>query len=284
MAMNKMRVNKNKKIQLGIKYAVAAVIIIFLFFPFAFMLTKSMFTVDELLSQEIRFFPSTLNFDNYSIFFDYITYLGNTMQIVIINAIFVPLSACFCSYPLARRKFIGKKFVFGVIMSTVMIPGIVLTIPTYILYSMMGLVDKVPSQWIQSFFGGGALNIFLFIQFMRTIPKEMDDAAMIDGAGPFTIFFRLILPLCFNIFLYVAIGIFIALWMDFQGPIIYLRSRENRTLALQFYNDFSNMTYIFDRVNKMAAMAVCLTIPPVLLFLLFQKNMIGGIKIGGVKG
>lgn len=284
MVTNNSLINKKATTELVVRYVVTAVLIVFLVFPFLFMICKSLFTIEDVLSDKLVFFPSRLNFSNYSIFKDYLPYLGNTMQIVLINAIFIPFSACFCAYPLARRKFVGKKLMFAVIMSTVMIPGIVLTIPTFILYSQMGLYDTIASQWIQSFFGGGALNIFLVIQFMRTIPKEMDEAAKIDGANAFMIFFKLVMPLCMNIFLFISINTFIGLWMDFQGPMIYLRSVEKRTLALKFYNDFSNLTYLFDKKHIMAAMAVCLTVPPILLFLFFQNRMIGGIKLGGVKG
>ena len=281
MAMNK---KQKKIIDLTVKYFFSAVLIVFFFFPFLFMINKSMFTIDELGGVDVHFFPNHFNLANYKVFADYLSYLGNTMQVVLINCVFIPLTACLSAYPLARRGFHGKKVVFLIIMATVMMPGVVLQIPTYIMFSGMGLVDNLASLWVQAFFGGGALNIFLVIQFMRTIPKDFDEAAKIDGANAFQIFFLIIFPQLFNVMLYIAITVGIGLWMDFQGPLIYLVSEENRTLALQFYISYTNATTVISKQNELAAMAVCMTIPPIVLFLVFQKKMIGGIKIGGVKG
>ena len=281
MVMSK---KQRKAIDLTVKYLFSVLLIAFFFFPFLFMINKSMFTLDELGGVDVHFFPDHFNLSNYKVFVDYLSYLGNTMQVVVINCIFIPLTACLTAYPLARRRFHGKKIVFLVIMSTVMMPGVVLQIPTYIMFSGMGLVDNLASLWIQSFFGGGALNIFLVIQFMRTIPKDFDEAAKIDGANAFQIFFLIIFPQLLNVMLYISITTGIGLWMDFQGPLIYLVSKENRTLALQFYISYTNATTVISKQNELAAMAVCMTIPPILLFLFFQRKMIGGIKIGGVKG
>ena len=152
------------------------------------------------------------------------------------------------------------------------------------MFSSFGLINKLASQWIQAFWGGGALSIFLVIQFMRSLPHELDEAATIDGANQYQIFFRVVLPNVVNVFLYLAISMFIGLWMDFQNPLIYLRKPEVFTLALAFYADYSNSTTIVNQTNELCAMAVMMTVPPMIVFLLFQKTMIGGIKIGGVKG
>lgn len=174
---------------------------------------------------------------------------------------------------------------FGFIMSTVLLPSAVLMVPQYFLYSQFGLVGNLSSQWIGAFWGGGALNIFLVIQFMRGIPKDMDNAARIDGANEYQIFFRIVFPLCFNVFLYMAIGMAMGLWMDFQGPLLYLGENESQfTIALAFYfNYVKNTGESSNMQNQLMAMCVVVSLVPLLLFLCFQKQMIGGIKIGGLK-
>lgn len=268
-----------------VKYAVGIILLCVVLLPVVFMLCRSVMTYEEASGLTMHLFPHTFDFSNYKIIFDYLKQLGNTLLVVAINAFFIPLTACITAFPFARAKFIGKKIAFGVILSTVMVPGSVLLIPTYTMYATVGFTGELISLWIQAFFGGGALNIFLVIQFMRTLPKELDEAALIDGASLFRIFWKIIFPLVFNIFLFICINTVIGLWMDFQGPLTYLGTgdEKNFTLALKFYVDYTNDSYLADHYNVMMAVVTCVSVPPVILFLVFQKRMIGGIKIGGVK-
>lgn len=268
-----------------IKYGIAALLLCVVLLPVVFMLCRSVMTYEEVSGLTMHLFPRTFDLSNYKIILDYLKQLGNTLIVVAINAFFIPLTACITAFPFARTKFIGKKAAFAVILATVMVPGSVLLIPTYTMYATVGFTGRLISLWIQSFFGGGALNIFLVIQFMRTIPKELDEAALIDGASLFKIFAKIIFPLIFNVFLYICISTVIGLWMDFQGPLTYLGTgdEKNFTLALKFYIDYTNSTYLSDHYNVMMAMVVCVSLPPIAIFLIFQDRMIGGIKIGGVK-
>ena len=253
-----------------VKYVVSALVIVVLLFPYAFMLNKSLFTSAEAASVNVHFWPQHFEIKNYGIIVKYLPNLKNTLIILAINCFFQPFTACFCAFPLARHKFIGKKFMFMLVMSTVMVPSIILQIPTYIMFSSFGLINKLASQWIQAFWGGGALSIFLVIQFMRSLPHELDEAATIDGANQYQIFFRVVLPNVVNVFLYLAISMFIGLWMDFQNPLIYLRKPEVFTLALAFYADYSNSTTIVNQTNELCAMAVMMTVPPMIVLFLFQ--------------
>lgn len=268
-----------------VKYSVAVLLLCIVLLPVVFMLFQSVMTYTESSGLEMHLFPHSFQPSNYKIITGYLSQLGNTLLVVAINAFFIPLTACITAFPFARAKFIGKKIAFAVILATVMVPASVLQIPTYTLYATVGLTGKLVSLWIQAFFGGGALNIFLVIQFMRTLPKELDEAALIDGASLFRIFAVIIMPLVFNVFVYICINTVIAQWMDFQGPLMYLSSGSEKsyTLALKFYVDYTNSTYLSDHYNEMMAMVVCMSLPPVALFLVFQQRMIGGIKIGGLK-
>ena len=121
---------------------------------------------------------------------------------------------------------------------------------------------------------------------IRDSPKDVDNAARIDGANEYQIFFLIVFPLCFNVFLYMAIGMVMGLWMDFQGPLLYLGNAEDQyTVGLAFYYFYtSNSNVTANLQNKLMAMCVVMSLVPMALFLIFQKQMIGGIKIGGIKG
>ena len=272
-------------IQLTVKYAVMLALAVFLLFPYVFMVSKSLMNLADANAAVPTLFPkSGIYFSNYAVFLDYARYFGNSLIVVVINGIFIPFTGFMAAYPFARRDLKGKKIMFAVMMSTVMIPGAVIMVPTYVMFNAFGLVDNLASQWVTAFFGGGAMNIFLMIQFMRGIPKDFDNAAIIDGANMVQIFFKIMLPMCINVMLFIGISTVIGRWSDFQGPLIYLQSLENMTIAVAFYKQFnaSGVAAIFS--NAKMAMAVCMTLLPMVLYLAFQKQMIGGIKIGGLKG
>lgn len=271
------------------KYAVAAALVFFFIFPYVFMVSKSLMSPGE-LQMQAHLFPKEFglkNFASYSIVWQFFRNILNTLLVVAINGIFAPFTACFTAFPFARHSFKGKKFMFMLMMSTVLLPSSVLMIPQYFLYVSFGFDERLISQWIGAFWGGGALNIFLVIQFMRSVPKDIDNAARIDGASEYQIFFRIVFPLCFNVFLYMAITMVIGLWMDFQGPLLYLAQApaERHTVGLAFYLYYVSSSNITANLqNKLMAMCVVMSLVPMILFFTFQKQMIGGIKIGGVKG
>lgn len=273
-----------RSLRLTIKYIVLVAFAVFLLFPYFFMLSKSFMDITEINSVTPKFFPSALKFTNYKIVSQYMPYIYNSLVICLINGIFIPFTAMMVAYPFARHKFKGKKILFSIMMSTVMIPGIVLSVPSYIMFSAFGLVDTVASQWISAFWGGGAINTFLFMQFMRVLPKSYEDAAVIDGANKWDIFIKIMFPLCKNVFIFIAIGTIIGRWSDFQGPLIYLSSQKKFTIAVAFYYEFSSSGTSSLLGHYKMAMAVTMTLFPAILFFIFQDSMIGGIQIGGVKG
>ncbi len=273
-----------KAAPIALKYILLVVFSLFFIFPYFYMLTRSLMSLPEVNSTNLILFPSELHFENYSIVVDYLPYLKNTLIVVFINGFFIPFTGSLIAFPFARYEFKGKKVMFALLMSTVMLPGSVTTIPLYALYSRLGLLDTLASQWVGAFFGGSAMQIFLIIQFMRGVPKELDNAAYLDGANKFIVFFRIMLPLCMNVLVYTGIGVILGKWNDFTGPLVYLRSQRNYTMAVAFYYEFSanGISALFD--NYKMAMVTFMTIVPMLLFLIFQKQMIGGIKVGGLKG
>ena len=279
------RKREKEIVLLTIKYLALTLMAVFLLFPYVFMVSKSLMDIVDANSSTPTLFPTRgVHFKNYEVFFEYWKYFKNSLIVVAINGIFIPLTGFMVAYPFARRNFKGKKVMFSVMMATVMLPGAVVMVPTYIMFKSFGLVDNLASQWVGAFWGGGAMNIFLMIQFLRGIPKEYDNAALIDGGNMFSIFIYILLPMCKNVLLFIGISTVIGRWSDFQGPLIYLHTMDKMTIAVAFYTRFksSGAAAIFS--NSKMAMAVCMTVLPMTLYLIFQKRMIGGIKIGGLKG
>lgn len=268
---------------LALRYVLMTVFALFFIFPYFYMLTRSLMSLPEVNSPNFTLFPSEFVFENYSIIGEYLPYLINTLIVVAINGLFIPLTGAMIAFPFARYAFKGKRVMFLLLMATVMLPGSVTSIPLYVLYSKLGLLDTLASQWVGAFFGGSAMQIFLIIQFMRGIPKELDNAAYLDGANKLVVFTRIMLPLCFNILVYTSIGVILARWNDFTGPLVYLRSSKNYTMAVAFYYDFSQGGVKSLFVNYKMAMTTFMTIVPMILFIVFQKTMIGGVKVGGLK-
>ena len=134
---SKKRANRRKYVYLTVKYAVAAILIVFFMFPYLFMINKSLMSAQELQAGNTHFFPQHFTVSNYTIVKDFWHNILNTLQVVLINGFFAPFTACFCAFPFARHNFKGKKFMFAFVMSTVLLPTAVLMIPQYFLYSQM---------------------------------------------------------------------------------------------------------------------------------------------------
>ena len=279
------RKSKRKKRALTAVLYIALILLSFYFlFPFFFVITRSLMTISEVNSPSLVWFPAKPVWENYAVIGNYFLYLKNTLIVVVINAVFLPISGAVIAFPFARYQFAGKKVMFSLLMSTVMLPWVVTSIPIYILYAKLGLLNKLASQWIGAFFGGGAMQIFLVIQYMRAVPKSLDEAAYIDGANKFVVFSNIVLPQCKNILVFYAVTTIIGRWNDYMGPLIYIWDSEKFTLAVAFYVEYSFTGTGAMLINEKMAMSVFMTLPSLILFAFFQKDMIEGVKIGGIKG
>ena len=207
-------------------------------------------------------------------------YAVNTMIIVIGCLIGTILTSSMAAYSFSRIKWKGRTVCFSLILTTMMLPGTVTLIPQFLIWSKLHLVDTYWPLIIPSFLGGGAFNIFLLRQFFLGIPKELDEAARIDGAGPLQIFCRIILPLAKSAMVVVGLFTFLNNWNDFFGPIIYLNSKEKFTLALgllQFRGDYST------KWNLLMAGSTIVAAPCIVIFLIGQRYLIEGISLTGLK-
>lgn len=267
----------------AVQYLVLTVIAVFLAFPFFLLVMRSFMTKMDI--DAARIIPTHFTLENYKKIFaenNYLLYIFNTLKVVVFNMVFVPLSASLCAYSFARLNWKGREFVFSCVLATIMIPGTVLQIPLYSLFYKLQWLGNLKSLTIPAMFGGGAINIFLLRQFLKGIPKELDEAATIDGANIFKRYLLLI-PLCSPILIYIVVGTFSSGWSDFFGPLVYLSgNKQNYTLAVVIYNDSLSGDLATPNL-KMAAGAFMAFFPAVLFFL-YQRKLIDGIMVGAVKG
>lgn len=284
-AISKKEILKFLKSQMPF-YIIMAVFAIFFIFPYVYMVNKSLMSAGETMTKPVTFWPASFRIVNYFNLFaknNYFAYLGNTLLIVGVNVVFVPLSASVCAYGFAKINFKGKGVVFAVVMATMMIPGTLTQVPLYTLFSALGWLNTPLPLTIPGLFGGGAVNIFLLRQFMYGIPNEMENAAKIDGASRLSRFFYLILPLCGPILLYVMVTTFTATWSDFNGPLIYLKTKESYTLAVAIYYD-SILDGAIEKTNLRMAASTFMSIVPAILFFLYQNKLVDGVMVGSIKG
>ena len=207
-------------------------------------------------------------------------YAVNTLIVVGGCMVGTLVTASMAAYAFSRVKWKGRSACFALILTTMMLPGSVTLIPQFMIWRNLNLVDTYWPLILPSFFGGGAFNICLLRQFFLGIPRELDEAARIDGAGPFQIFLRVILPLSKSALVVVALFTFLNNWNDFFGPIIYLNSKEHFTLAiglLQFKGDYST------KWNLLMAASTIVVAPCVAIYLFGQKHLIEGISLTGLK-
>lgn len=207
-------------------------------------------------------------------------YLRNTLIIAILSVGGMVLSSAIVAYGFARIPFRGKKWAFALVLGTMMIPFPVVMGPLYLIFKWLGLIGTLAPLWLPAFFAG-AFNVFLLRQFFMTIPKELDEAARIDGCGHWGIFWRIILPLSKPALAVVALFHFIFVWNDFLGPLIFLNHQDNYTLALglQLYQSKAGNT----PWNLLMAASTMVIAPVLVLFLLARRTFVEGMSAGGSK-
>lgn len=224
---------------------------------------------------------------NYSSGFDGIggvrfsTFMMNTFIVTVIGTITCILSSLMAAYALSRIKFKLSNFWFGCVMMTLMIPSQVMIVPQYIIFKKLHLIDTLVSLILPWSFGG-AFFIFLMVQFFRGIPKELDEAAEIDGCGKITTLFKVLVPVVKPAIITSSIFAFYWIWQDFFQPLIFMNSTKKFTvsLALNMYLDPNS----YNNYGGLFAMSWISLIPIILFFIIFQKYIVDGIAMDGIKG
>ena len=204
----------------------------------------------------------------------------NTLIIFAGNVIGSVLSCTMVAYAFSRLRFRGKNLLFNILIITMLIPGAVLMIPTFIMYFKLGWYGTYLPLIVPSFFGS-AFFIFLIRQYMATLPHELDEAARIDGCNFFQIYWHIILPLTRPVIAVQVVFIFLGTWGDLLGPLLYLDKTSNFTVAIGLANFATRAN---PNTNELMAADLIMMLPPIILFAFAQKQLIGGIASVGLKG
>jgi multiple sugar transport system permease protein len=266
-----------------IAHAVLIVLSVVFLVPFFWMVTGSLKNAVELNSFPAVWFPHTLTFENYIYglrVFPFARYFGNTLFICVLSMLGAALSSSFIAYGLARIDWPFRKPLFVLILATTMVPFYVTMVPLFSLFRAMGWVNTYAPLIVPTFFGV-PLYVFLLRQFFMSIPRDLSDAARIDGANELVIYARIILPLAKPALAAVALFQFLTSWSDLLGPLIYLSNSDDYTLSLGL--TFYRSQYATQFGPLMAASTV-IVIPVIIVFFFAQRTFIQGITLTGVKG
>jgi ABC-type glycerol-3-phosphate transport system permease component len=255
--------------------------------PFGWMLSVAGQDPGGVFAQPFRWIPEQYRWGNFAeatSLLPFWRYAANTLLVTGSVLIGTLLSSSLVAFGFARLRFRGRNVLFSLCLATMMLPGQVTMIPLYLLFSRLGWVDTYLPLIVPSFFGS-PFAVFLLRQFFLTIPREYDEAALLDGAGWFRIYWSVALPLSRPALATVALVTFVGTWNDFYGPLIYLNSPELATLTLglsmlksQVIGTGSTPWHI------LMAGAVLVLLPNIAVFFLAQKQFIKGIATGGIRG
>lgn len=273
---------RREKIAGWVALAFVILFALFALFPLWWIFRSSLMTNPEIGSLNI--FPSRWLFSNYAEaleVFTFFQYFANTMTIVLPCVIFGTITAVMCGYSFARLYFRGRGFVFGLCIASLLLPPMVTLIPLYIVWiRFLGLGDTYWPMILPYLTGGGAFNIFLIRQFIMTVPRELDEAAKIDGAGRIRTLLQILVPAIKPAIIVVALFIFIGIWNDVLQQTVYITNSAMYTIALGL-KKFSG-SYGTDW--KLAMASTCMSIVPgILVYLLCQRYFVEGIVMTGMK-
>lgn len=232
--------------------------------------------------------PSTYVWDAYALGwqgtgqYSFLDFFINTFVLVIPTVLFTIISSVVVAYGFARFKFPLKTLLFSIMIATLMLPNASIMIPRYILFNKMGWLDSYLPFIIPAAFATGAFFVYLMIQFIRGLPRDLDEAATIDGCNSFTVLTRVLLPLCKPAIFSVGIFQFMWTWNDFFNSIIYISSVRKFTVSLGLRLSLDASSAV--SWNQVIAMSVVSIVPCILLFFLAQKYFVEGISTTGLKG
>lgn len=276
---------KNKKrIDKAVIYVLLIAGSILCVLPLFWMVRSSFMTNVEIFMIPIRWIPKKFQWKNYRDVFTtlpFLTYYANSLKLVFFVVTGAVLTSSLCAYGLSRVNWRGRNIVFACIMGSMMLPAAVTIIPTFLMFRKIGLTNSLLPLIIPAWLGGGAFYIFLLRQFFMSIPRDMDEAAYIDGATHFQIYSRIILPLTKPALVVVGMFAFMNTWNDFLGPLIYLNSDKKYTVALGLQLFIGSYRAEW---QLMMAAACLVVIPAIIVFMIGQRYLIEGITMTGVKG
>lgn len=265
-------------------YAVLIITSLILISPVFFMVVSSFKVDSEYLSFPIRIFPKVTQWKNYQLVFAMTPFAKIALRTAILALSTATITAFVSSmvgYAFARYTVPGSKRLFGIVVAMLIVPFIVILIPQFILYSKLKLTNTY-WPWILGALGGSPFYIFMFRQFFLGFPKELEDAAEVDGCGPFGIYWRIFLPNAKPVFATVMIFAMNGVWGDYLTPLLYLNAK-NTLLGVALTTAFRNPQGIEIKTVTLAA-SVLYILPLIIMFFFAQKHILKGVVTSGLKG
>jgi ABC-type glycerol-3-phosphate transport system permease component len=266
-------------------YLILTLVAVIFVVPFLWLIITSVKEASQVFTDPPVWIPNPIVWNNYvealtTPAFPFLHLLGNTIFYSVVSTIGVIISSAIVAYAFARMQFRGRDALFAITLATLMVPGVVTLIPTYILFRWLGWTGSYAPLIVPAFFGS-AFNIFLLRQFMMTIPWDLTDAATVDGAGDFVILWQIIIPLVKPALLVIAIFNIMYTWNDFMGPLIYLTDSKQYPLVMGLY---AFQTRFGIKWHLLMAASLATTLPLIILFFIAQRYFIEGITLTGLKG
>lgn len=251
-------------------------------FPLIWMVTTALKPDTQLFAYPPEWIPRPpvwSNFRDAIEYFPFWRYFWNSTVVTVLSVFGQVFSASIVAYGFAKLRWPGREVVFFLVLATLMIPSQVTMIPQFVIFTWVGWVDTLLPLIVPSFFGGGAFNVFLFRQYYRTIPREYNDAARIDGASEWRIYWQVILPQSKPVIATASIFAFLWTWNDFMGPVIYLHSPENFTLPIGL-RAFQQQTGT--EWDLLMAASLIVMLPVIILFFVLQRYFVQGMSMSGL--
>lgn len=270
-----------------IRYTLLTVVGLIMLYPLIWLIGASFKTNSEIFGS-IGFIPENPTLDGYrkgwetSTPYTFGRFFWNTFLIILPKTVFTAISCALVAYGFARFDFPFKKVLFASLIATLLLPNVVTRIPQYILFRDLGWLDSYLPLWVPSAFAGDAFFVFMLVQFLRAIPRDMEEAARVDGANSLQTLLYIVVPMLLPALISVALFQFMWTMNDFLGPLIYLSSVEKFPVSLALKLSIDT-TEAFDW-NRILAMSVLALLPALIVFFMAQKYFIEGISAGGVKG
>lgn len=269
-------------------YLITICLSIMFIFPFFWTVSSSLKTPVELIQYPPKLFPAVPNWSSYSDAWTSVNlgrFMSNTLIITILSLVGQISSALLVAYGFARFRFPGRDAIFALCLGTMILPVHVTIIPLFVIFRRLGWIDTWNPLIVPSYFGGGAFTIFLIRQFILTLPRELDEAAFMDGASRLGILIRIILPNAGPVLATVAIFSFMGNWNSFLGPLIFLNSSRKFTISLGlWYLRHQPGVAGLPKDNILMAGSIMATMPIIVLFFTFQRHFVQGIAMSGLKG
>ncbi|GMV89030.1 MAG: sugar ABC transporter permease [Chthonomonas sp.] len=257
---------------------------VFFVIPFLWTVATALKTQEEIAKDPTRLVPMQPTWENFPAAWNalpFLNFVENTVFVTLVSMTMQVITGSLVAYGFARFQFKGRDLLFMTMISTMLLPGQVTMIPVYLIWRQLGAIDTFAPLTVPAFFGGGAFSIFLLRQFFMTIPRELDEAMLIDGASYWGILWRLIVPLSGPAITTVVVFSFIGNWDSFDGPLIYLNSPENYTMSigLRLFQDTFGTN-----MGQLMAASLMHIVPTIILFFAAQKYFIKGVHLSGLGG